>query len=228
MRGGSFFDTKWRSEGEYRPKIVAYYYKQWDEFHMGFHAHDATEFMYVISGVCTVETEREVIAMRKGDLIMLDAGVPHKLRVEKESPCRMLNVEFTLEPCGGVYPSFKQLADSDPAFAKLLERRMDMIVLRDSADVHHILKSLVLELELGDAGPGKETMTNLLISQLLARVARLAAEDAKDGAERQINRYVRVAAEYIHQHYDCDIQRKTSRRPLTCIPSICSASSRRT
>ena len=44
--------------GEFRPKIVAYYYKQWDDFHMGFHTHDWTEFMYVISGTCTVETRR--------------------------------------------------------------------------------------------------------------------------------------------------------------------------
>ncbi|QHW31248.1 AraC family transcriptional regulator [Paenibacillus rhizovicinus] len=208
MHGGSFFDAKWRSSGEFRPKIVAYYYKQWDEFLMGFHAHDATEFMYVISGICSVETKNEVIAMRKGDLIMLDAGVPHKLRVDKDSPCRMLNVEFTFKPCEGVFPSLNQLAEGDPALLAMLERQLDTIVLRDSADVQHILKSLVMELDIGGAGAGKETMTNLLISQLLVRVARLAAEDAKDSAERQIHRYVRTAAEYIHQHYDCDIQAK--------------------
>lgn len=208
MHEGSFYDAKWRSAGDYRPSIVAYYYKQWDDFHMGFHAHEATEFMYVISGVCSVETKRETIAMRKGDLVMLDAGVPHKLRVERGSPCRMLNVEFTFKPCGAVFPSFKQLADGDPALARMLERQLDTIVLRDSADVQPILKSLVLELDMGGAGAGREAMTNLLISQLLIRVARLTGEDEKDGAERQIHRYVRTAVEYIHQYYDCDIQAK--------------------
>jgi AraC-like DNA-binding protein len=208
MTGGSFYDAKWRSEGNYRPKIVAYYYKQWDDFHMGFHMHDSTEFMYVISGTCTVETKGDLIAMRKGDLIMLDAGVTHKLSVEKGSPCRMLNVEFTFKPCDGIFPSFGQLAASDAAFSKLLESRLDTLVLRDSADVHHILKTLVLELDIGGSGAGRENMTNLLISQLLVRVARLAAEDAKNSAERQIHRYVRTAAEYLHQHYDSDIQAK--------------------
>lgn len=51
-------------------------------------------------------------------------------------------------------------------------------------------------------------MTNLLIAQLLVRVARLSAEEAREGADRQIHRYVRTAAEYILQHYDCDIQAK--------------------
>ncbi|NBD23935.1 AraC family transcriptional regulator [Paenibacillus glycinis] len=206
MQAGGIYDAKWRGSGDYRPKIVAYYYKQWDDFHMGFHTHDWTEFMYVMSGTCTVETHDGAVALRKGDLIMLDAGIPHKLIVEKASPCRMLNVEFTFKPCGGIYPSAKQLSDNDAEFAAFLERGLGTVVLRDSADVQHILKSLVLELDIGRSGASRENMTNLLISQLLVRVARLAAEDAKDGAERQIHRYVQIAAEYLHQHYDCDIQ----------------------
>ncbi|WP_219835546.1 AraC family transcriptional regulator [Paenibacillus sp. R14(2021)] len=201
------YASKWREDGEFRPSIVAYYYKQWIDFQMGFHTHeDATEFMYVMSGTCTVETENGVTAMRKGDLIMLDAGVPHRLLVEKDNGCRMLNVEFTFTPCEGMYPSLRQLAASDGAFAEFLDRERSTIVLRDSADVQPILRSLVLEMDIG--GEGKTVMTNLLISQLLLRVARLAAEETKGSAERQIHRYVRIAAEYIHQHYDCDIQAK--------------------
>ncbi|WP_240546502.1 AraC family transcriptional regulator [Paenibacillus artemisiicola] len=208
MPGGGLYETRWRTNGDYRPKIVAYYYKQWDDFHMAFHTHDWTEFMYVLSGTCTVETPGGAMAMRKGDLILLDAGVSHKLIVGKDSPCRMLNVEFSFKPCDGIFPSMKQLADSDAGFAAFLARGLGTIVLRDSADVQQILKSLVLELDIVGAGVGKENMTNLLISQLLLRVARLTAEGAEDGPDRQIHRYVRIAAEYIHQHYDCDIQAK--------------------
>jgi len=63
----SLFDPKW-TNGDYRPKIDAYYYKQWVDFHMGFHAHASIEIMYVISGTCRVETKRQSIAMGKGNL----------------------------------------------------------------------------------------------------------------------------------------------------------------
>ncbi|MGO4107885.1 AraC family transcriptional regulator [Paenibacillus sp. YAF4_2] len=210
MSTNSFYDAKWRESGEFRPKIVAYYYKQWEDFHMGFHQHDWAEFMYVISGNCTVETNKDVIAMRKGDLIMLDAGVPHRLIVESGSPCRMLNVEFGFQPCEGIYPSMNQLSTHNPMFAKLMEQRLDTIVLRDYEDIQVNLRNLVFELDLGGEGAerGREMMTNLLMSQLLVRVARLVAVESKNSAERQIHHYVRHATEYIHQYYDTAILAK--------------------
>ncbi|MBW7459067.1 AraC family transcriptional regulator [Paenibacillus sepulcri] len=198
----SLFNPKWALE-EYRPQILAYYYKQWIDFHMGFHAHQTIEIMYVISGTCTVVARDQTIAMRKGDLIMLDSGVEHRLSVDG-NPCRMLNVEFVFAECGGSYPSLGQLAAGSPALRQLLDRGEPYIVLRDPSDVYHTLKNLVTEL---DTGSGEHTMmANLLISQLLIRVARLAAEDRKGNSVRQIDRYVRKAADYIHQHYDADIQ----------------------
>ncbi|AZN39732.1 AraC family transcriptional regulator [Paenibacillus albus] len=204
----SLYDPLWRDGGDYRPHIVAYYYKQWVDFHMDVHAHDAIEFMYVISGTCVVETEAGATVMRKGDLILLDAGVPHNLIVEKDNPCRMLNVEFTFKACDGIYPSMKQLAECNAPLSQLLDRHQNSIVLRDPSDIPHILKSIVMELDTGGSHNG--SMTHLLISQLLVRVARLAAEEPGDqAAGASLNqRYVRKAAEYMHQHYDCDIQVK--------------------
>jgi AraC-like DNA-binding protein/mannose-6-phosphate isomerase-like protein (cupin superfamily) len=201
----SLFNPKWTS-GDYRTKIVAYYYKQWIDFHMGFHAHHTVEIMYVISGTCTVEMKDQPILMRKGDLIMIDGGVSHRLIVEKDNPCRMLNVEFTFTDCEGVYPSMKQLAEGSTSLQDLLRRGSSYIVLRDPSDIYYTLKSLVMELDTDSED--NINMAHLLISQLIIHVARLAAEEAKDSAVRQIDRYVRNAAEYIHQQYDCDIQIK--------------------
>ena len=202
----SLFNPKWLN-GEYRPDIIAYYYKQWNDFHMGFHTHETNEIMYVISGVCKVDTEDQTIAMRKGDLILLDSGTSHRLIVE-EGPCRMLNVEFTFTDCEGIVPSLNQLAEGNGALKELLERNCSYIMLRDPSDVYHTLKSLVMELDTGGQGKNSVSMIHLLVSQLMIRVARLAAEEFKDSAVRQIDRYVRQATEYIHQHYDCDIQAK--------------------
>lgn len=210
MEPFSLYNPVW-TKGEFRPLILAYYYKQWIDYNMGFHAHQMVEIMYVISGKCTVETEQQPIAMRKGDLIMLDGGVRHRLIVEKESPCRMLNVEFTFVECEGLHPSLKQLAQGCTELQRLLGRQTPYVLLRDPSDIYYTLKSLVMELDSGGSGGGgggNAGMIHLLISELLIRVARLDADETKDSAGRQADRYVRKAAEYIHQHYDCDIQTK--------------------
>ncbi|UVI28995.1 helix-turn-helix domain-containing protein [Paenibacillus spongiae] len=202
----SLFDPKW-TRGDFRPKIDAYYYKQWVDFHMGFHAHGSIEIMYVIAGTCRVETQRQSIPMGKGEFILLDSGVIHRLVVEKDSPCRMLNVEFTFTACDGIHPSLAQTAANSPALRALLGRQTDYIVMSDPSDVYHTLKSLVMELDAG-VGVDNGSMVHLLISQLLIRIARLAEDKRIDHASRQTDRYVRKAVEYIHQHYDCDIQAK--------------------
>ena len=166
--------------------------------------------------------------MRKGDLIMLDAGVPHKLIVEKESPCRMLNVEFTLQALRRHLPVGQAIVGQRCRIRGVSRARIGTIVLRDPADVRHILKSLVLELDIGRSGKAGKTMTNLLISQLLVRVARLAAEDAKDGAERQITAMCESRPNISISITTAIFRPKTSRRPSICIRYTCSASSRRT
>ncbi|BBH22190.1 hypothetical protein Back11_35350 [Paenibacillus baekrokdamisoli] len=65
MESSSLFDLKWIN-GDYRPDIRAYYYKQWNDFHMGFHAHEMIEIMYVISGTCKVDTKASAFAFETG------------------------------------------------------------------------------------------------------------------------------------------------------------------
>ncbi|KIL39307.1 AraC family transcriptional regulator [Gordoniibacillus kamchatkensis] len=192
-------------DGDYHPRFEAYYYRQWDGFKMPYHAHDRAEIMYVISGSCEVHTEREAIALRKGEFIVLDAGVPHRLLVGQDQPCRMLNVEFVFvrEACS--FPALRQLAEGDPALAAFLREAQPVLVLRDPSDVQHALRSLVLHLDSRE--PGRELMVRLLFAQLLLQTARLAAEARESGQEAS-ERYVRQAIRYMHQHYDCGLQVK--------------------
>lgn len=200
----SLYDLE-RLEWDHAPLITAYYYKQWDGFRMSFHSHDSVEIMYVISGDCTVETEQEVIALRKGDFVLLDAGVRHRLLVDKGRPCRMLNAEFGFADAGAGHPSVRALAADSPALTALLQAAEPAIVLRDPHDVYQTLRSLVTELDSGHAERG--CMAQLLLGQLLVQIARLA-QLKRGGAMAQTSRYVREAAEYIRQHYDTDLQVK--------------------
>lgn len=202
----------YRSElttGTYHPVIAAYYYKQWEHFRMPFHTHNLAEIMYVVSGHCVVDAvgrEQESFVLKKGDLIFLDANVPHRLIVEDE-PCRMLNVEFRFaERSGEPFPSLRELAAGDPALSSFLSAGIPYLVLKDANDVPHTLRSLVLKLD--DPAPGRELMVRLLFSQLLLQVARLAAEAGSSGADGQAGLYVRQAMQYIHQHYDGDLRVK--------------------
>ncbi|NOV03586.1 helix-turn-helix domain-containing protein [Paenibacillus sp. LMG 31457] len=192
------------------PHVMAYYFKQWQGFDMPFHRHDATEIMYTIQGYCEVEIQThpshiEKVALKKGEFIIINANVPHRLIVGAANPCRMLNVEFRFAPNKGVFPSIQQLAAEDNLLISLLESEAPYLVLRDGDEVYHIMKSLVLELD--KAAARSQLMVQLLIAQLLIRIARLWRETVNSG-EAQSERYVKISMEYLHQNYDRDIQVK--------------------
>lgn len=192
------------------PHVMAYYFKQWQGFDMPFHRHDATEIMYTIQGYCEVEIQTrpshtEKVALKKGEFIIINANVPHRLIVDAANPCRMLNVEFRFTPNKGVFPSIQQLAAEDKLLISLLESEAPYLVLRDGDEVYHIMKSLVLELD--KAANRSDLMVQVLIAQLLIRIARLWRETLNSG-EVQSERYVKISMEYLHQNYDRDIQVK--------------------
>ncbi|WP_159881238.1 AraC family transcriptional regulator [Paenibacillus puerhi] len=198
-------------EGDYHPRVTAYYFKQWESFEMAFHRHSDTEIMYIISGHCRVDLQArgriESVLLKKGEFIMLNADIPHRLIVEEGTPCRMLNVEFRFGRCGRDerFPSVRTLADEDAMLRRLLGLARTHLILRDPDEVYQILKSLVLELD------GKEQRSLLLIRlqmmQLLIRIARLQ-RSAEESRQPHADHYVRQCIEYMHHHYDCDIKVK--------------------
>jgi AraC-like DNA-binding protein/mannose-6-phosphate isomerase-like protein (cupin superfamily) len=204
MESNSLYNLDLRRD-EIQAKVVAYYYKHWHDFNMPYHKHNSVEIMYVISGKCTVNTVNDLYLMHKGDFILLDANVPHNLVVDKDSPCRMLNIEFIFEHRTANFPSIKDLEQGNPVLASLLARARPYILLRDSDEVYHTLKNLVFELDKGSLS--NEWMVQLQLAQLLIRVAGLAAE-LEDPSYQHFDLYVKNAMDYIHHHYDYPIQVK--------------------
>ncbi len=191
----------------YHPKVNAYYFKQWDSYHMPFHIHDEVEIMYVIDGRCTVDTVEESVTLKKGDFILLDANVSHRLIVDKNTPCRMLNVEFAFIKKEGCFPSIKQLADENSDLTEFLLLHHSYVVLKDPNEIYHTLKNLVLELDKRE--PGKEIMIHVHLAQLLMQIARMVVEEKeKKSEQQQANVYVKKTIEYLHHNYDRDIQVK--------------------
>lgn len=193
--------------GSHSPLANAFYYKQWTEFHMPFHVHESTEIMYVIDGTCMVEimsSPSSTVEMRlkKGEFVILDARTPHRLEVN--SPCRMLNVEFTLSPASVALVSLEAASEQDSALRALLQEPSSHLILRDPSDVYHVLKRLVLEL---DSSKADHAMTGMLFLQLLMYISRLRTEQGKQHAD-QGDFYSKQSIAFIHQNYDRDIQVK--------------------
>lgn len=189
------------------PMANAYYFKQWTDFHMPFHAHDSTEIMYVIDGNCKVELQSDPnnlveMQLKKGEFVILDARTPHRLEVT--SACRMLNVEFTLSTEANLFVTLEAASMYDEALKELLHEETSHIMLRDPSDVYHVLKRLVLEL---DSSAADSPMIGVLFLQLLMYIARLRTEQGKTHAE-QGHLYIKQTISFIHQNYDRDIQVK--------------------
>ena len=189
------------SERDFVPKINAYYFKQWSEYEMDFHSHKEVEIMYVIDGKCIVELKKEGHLLKKGDFILLDAHVPHRLIVGANARCRMLNIEFTFMKKADRLPSVRDLIKKNEVFAKFLTLNKAYLVLKDSDQIYHTLKNIVLE-----SDKKQDLMVHLLLSQLLIQLARMALESKEE--DQQTNLYINQVLEFIHQHYDQDIQVK--------------------
>ncbi|MDY8091431.1 AraC family transcriptional regulator [Paenibacillus polymyxa] len=203
---GSLFEPRLR-DGDYIPRFFAYYYKQWHDYTMSYHDHHSTEIMYMISGFCRVDVQtgentEESITLRKGEFIMLDAGVPHRLVVEGEQPCRMLNVEFGFTEGVRVGPSIRQIATEEQEVTTLMSRPFPYLVLSDPEEVYYALKSLVLELDQRKEQPG--AMAEMLFMQLLVRIARLR-EEAERSNTQQTDMYIKRCIEFLHLNYDREI-----------------------
>lgn len=169
---------------------------------MDFHAHDAAEIMYVISGTCRVEAEGASHAMKSGQLILLDARVPHRLIVDP-GPCRMLNVEFIFVEPYGPFPTVRDLCQGCPSLQALLGSRRPYVLLKDREIVYQAMRNLVMELD-----PHRGSMSflgHLYWAQVMISIARLA-EEAEAESGRQAQRYVQQAIEFIHEHYDSPLK----------------------
>ncbi len=202
----SLYDAKLASD-DLEPAVTAYYFKRWNGYEMDFHRHDSMEIMYVIEGSCSVQTRdmrrREDGMLRRGELMLLDAGIEHRLIVDAAKGCRMLNVEFRFQTALGPDLSVRALAEAEEPVRTLLSRAQPHTVLKDTDECFHILRSLVLELD--QQGMEGNRLTSLLFGQLIIRIARLAGKSPDNGAER-LDSYVGRCKDFIHEHMDRELK----------------------
>lgn len=194
----------------------AYYYREWKQFSMDPHSHDRAEIMYVISGKCTVSLDHTELSMKKGDMVLLDANVRHKLTVGPGMPCRMLNVEFVFEEDLSGINCFRQLLKNNGDVERLLHSKKPCFFIKDAGEIYPVLKDLILEL---DNVFHKNTFTiQLLFSLLLAKISVQASQPVDfDASSEKI--YVRNALQFIHNFYDRDLKAEDIAESVSLHPS---------
>ncbi|MDQ0206547.1 AraC family transcriptional regulator [Alkalicoccobacillus murimartini] len=190
-------------EEDYYPVVRFYYYKEWRDFKMPVHSHEAIEIMYVLSGHCLIEVDGQMLKLKKGQFIFIDGNIPHRLQVEPGKTCRMSNIEFNFQQLQTVFPPFKDIVSEHNPLKLLTENPHSYLLFHDSCDISQCMHALILELDR------KETNSvftqQLLLSQILIRMAELAAQE-QDTPEQNV--YIQKSIEYMHRNYDRDIRVK--------------------
>ncbi|MBM7836846.1 AraC-like DNA-binding protein [Alkalihalobacillus xiaoxiensis] len=193
----SLYNNQLRSEPHF-PVVKFYYYKEWRQFEMKPHAHEAIEFMHVLSGSCKVETNTESYQLKKGQIIFLDAHTSHRLIVTEK--CRMFNLEISFQKGRTAFPPFCELYKENEALRLMMTNKKPHLLLHDSDDTYQCLRRLIMEVDK----KSKQTdfMVQLLLSEYLIRVAGLAEIEYRETDQQYTSRVI----SYIHQNYDREVR----------------------
>lgn len=186
----------------YYPKVVAYYFRDWNNFDMTAHRHDQVEIMYVLTGQCSVRINDRDFLMSKGDFVLIDANVSHSLKVKFDEHCRMLNIEFIFEKEINSSYCIKELLSKTDTLKFFLSRKLPYTFLKDNEELYQLLRSLILELD--EQSLDSSYMIRFYIYQILIKIGRLfkEAEESDGGVNSP---YIKKVIRYMNDNYDSDI-----------------------
>ena len=194
-------------QGRFWPVVEACYSRTWDHYDMPPHFHYRAEIMYVLKGECLVHlyayrtdgdgqqitvTRHRRERLRPGEFILLDQEVLHDLEVPETS--YMLNAEFRVCRDEDSPLSLGALARSSHAAAALMEGESRVRRgLDPSGAVLHVLEKIVEAF----SRPGDKVLSDVLLAELLLRVADILQDDAINPNARS---YVQQAMDYVAEH----------------------------
>lgn len=187
-------------------KICRYYAVNYPFYRMETHSHPEWEIMYVVHGRCRVtcrltEEERDY-DLREGEYILLGGMVRHMLTVEKEMPCRILNLEGRLEISETAYPL--RILSGETALERFFSDKDRIMTGNDDGRLHETMNALIRELKEKEGAQEKTEapMQNLLLGQLVVLLARQSVWNRrKQGGSG----YVRRAREFLTENFDQEI-----------------------
>lgn len=200
-----FITQKGSGYEKHRMKIERYYAVNYPFYTMDFHVHREWEIMYVAYGrakvSCMEETGEKIYELREGEYILIEGNMPHRLTVEKETPCRMLNIEGRELRCKDASPFSILLGEE--GMKSFLEQENSVIVGRDDGRLHETLSELIRELKESKRKKEASLLADLLMGQMLIHLKRQWVERQRN--EGNVSFYIRQAQEYLEENFDSDI-----------------------
>ncbi len=186
-------------EDDYVPVVYAYYDRAdmlsttMDESD---HSHSLCEIMYVVEGSAELSIARAPVTLSRRQFVFIDAGVRHRLLLNRCSPFGMMNIEFQYERQDGRCPGTRALAQASPAFGRMLAAPAPYLALSDEdGAMHDLLKQIVL---LADSTQREsERLCSLLATQAMLLTARLWLAERVPARSTHVAR----ALEIIEQRY---------------------------
>ncbi len=178
-------------------RVQRYYAIAYPYFVMEPHRHPELELMYVVHGKCQVsywehEAER-TLGLKDGEYCVLAGGTPHRLCVQRASPCRVLNLEIDCAPSGGPF-SLSLFRQAEGMRRLCLSDEAGFRGTDDGA-LHAAVLVLQRELREDCAGHG----VDFALGTFWTTLARLYSRRQRAAGTAV---YVRRALTYVEEHYD--------------------------
>lgn len=184
-------------------QVSRYYNQTFSSFQMEEHIHPEFEFMYIAKGSCNVHYQIQGLhyeyTLKQGHWIFIDGQIPHLLSISPSTPCKILNLEVSLQPrsspCNTLTPFLKE----SPSFVDFLVRHKPIILSikdRDSYVIYEIFKNIHTYLH---DYPNETLLVSLEICKLLLHLA----DHADSHPDYTPNLYyVKKAIAYIDEYFD--------------------------
>lgn len=195
--------------------LEAYYFKQWVNFQMEHHSHDRVEFMYVLEGKCCVKISEIVENLRKGDFILLDAGVSHALDVSSQIPCRMLNLELVFRKSDSSVPTLQEASNEVDSLKSLLKSGSPYYVFKDEGNIYTIIRNIINESD--QRQDGYKIIVQQLLCELFIKTSRLYCLDNFSLSSQGV--YADKTIRFLYQNYDRAIDISTIAAEVNIHPS---------
>ena len=173
------------------PHAERYYNELYKTFRMSEHRHPEDEVMYIASGTCQIQCFDDKAGVwqntivEEGNYFFIRGGVLHNLSVDRDSPCRILNLEYIA-------------SDED------WRKRTPWAVIRDDGSLLRILGIIhdkLREREKGYYQNWEDMEEDIRLSVLLLERKIGQQLDNPPVNHYQTGKYISAAQEYIHDHY---------------------------
>ncbi len=180
--------------------INNFYAYNYESFNMQFHTHMNAEIMYVEQGECEIsifDKEQKAYTLKKGQFILINSLIKHKLIINKTKPCKMLNLEFspTQNDSFNVYKMIEDSKELSSMFS-IIDSNM---IFNDTASVDKIIKLIHSELT-SNYQIESSLRVNALIIELLIGIVR-----CHNNSLSESNIYISKAMDFIKNNFSNDI-----------------------